>query len=398
MKARVLWPLLIGLAVLVSVPLVVWFLRTHEQVSRTETLPPQGEASYNPLYVLGQALRADGLQVQARARLDMAAMSPAAGDTVVLLQDSGELPAPEVAALLAWVQRGGHLLVRTPPTGEDDKRQEPALLQALGVGSLGFGSACQPFQVEGEDRHREFCSGRRFDVSDAAYAKVQREWGNEDGYVFARIGHGRGVVDVLADMEFMKGQTDTDSFLPAALRPKGIQTAAVDGLHDRPHRDLTRYLLQPNYGKGTMWLVYASRPPSLWARMFFEGWPVWLPLLLSLLGWLWMRSQRFGSELPSPLAERRSLLEHVRASGELLLRQRQGPRLHAAVRGLFLRRLQARAPIAAALEGAAQEHAIATLLQWPESRVRTALAAPAANDLTALKERIALLLQMRRLL
>ena len=43
MKARVLWPLLIGLAVLVSVPLVVWFLRTHEQVSRTETLPPQGE-------------------------------------------------------------------------------------------------------------------------------------------------------------------------------------------------------------------------------------------------------------------------------------------------------------------------------------------------------------------
>ena len=398
MKARVLWPLLIALAVLVSVPLVVWFLRTHEQVTKTETLPPQGEASYNPLYVLGQALRADGLQVQARARLDMAQMSPAAGDTVVLLQDSGELPAPEVAALLAWVQRGGHLLVRTPATGDDDERQEPALLQALGVGSLGFSSACQPFQVEGEDRHQEFCGGRRFDISDAAYASVQREWGNEAGYVFARIRHGQGLVDVLADMEFMKGQTDSSSFLPAALRPRKNQDTLTDGLHDRPHRDLARYLLQPNYGKGTMWLVYASRPPSLWARMFFEGWPVWLPLLLSLLGWLWMRSQRFGSELPSPLAERRSLLEHVRASGELLLRQRQGARLHGAVRGLFLRRLQARAPIAAALEGAAQEHAIATLLQWPESRVRTALATPAANDLTALKERIALLLQMRRLL
>lgn len=398
MKARVLWPVVIALAVLVSVPLGVWFLRTHEQVTRTETLPPQGEASYNPLYVLGQALRADGLQVQARARLDMAVMSPAAGDTVVLLQDSGELPAPEVAALLAWVQRGGHLLVRTPPTGNDDERREPALLQALGIGSLGFGSNCQPFQVEGEDRHQEFCGGRRFDLSDAAHANVQRQWGNESGLVFARLRHGQGSVDVLADMDFMRGQPEAPSFIVAQYRPKRDLDNPRDGLYDGPHRDLARYLLQPNYGKGTMWLVYASRPPSLWARMFFEGWPLWLPLLLSLLGWLWMRSQRFGSELPSPLAERRSLLEHVRASGELLLRQRQGARLHAAVRGLFLRRLQARAPIAAALEGAAQEQAIATLLQWPESRVRTALAAPAANDLTALKERIALLLQMRRLL
>lgn len=398
MKARVLWPMVIGLVALLSVPLVMWFLHTHEKVTRTETLPPQGEASYNPLYVLGQALRADGLQVQSRARLDMAGMAPVAGDTVVLLQDSGELPPSHSTALLAWVERGGHLLVRTPPPGDDDERREPALLQALGVGSLGYASACQPFQVEGEDRHREFCGGRRFEVSDAAYANVQREWGNEDGFVFVRLRHGRGTVDVLADMEFMKGQAESPSFLPAALRTAVDPATATDGLHDRPHRDLTRYLLQPNYGKGTMWLVYASRPPSLWARLFFEGWPVWLPLLLALLGWLWMRAQRFGSVLPSPVAERRSLREHVRASGDLLLRQRQGVRLHAAVRALFLRRLQVRAPMAAALDGAVQEHAIATLLDWPPARVHTALAPPAAQDLAALKERIALLLQMRRLL
>src|SRR5690606_36315717 len=113
---------------------------------------------------------------------------------------------------------------------------------------------------------------------------------------------------------------------------------------------------------------------------------------------LWARSQRFGSVLPSSPAERRSLLEHVGASGELLLRQRHGPHLHAAVRALFLRRLQGRAPAAAALEGAAQEHAIADLLQWSPGRVHHALVTPPANDPAALKERIALLLQMRSLL
>ncbi|GAB3066263.1 DUF4350 domain-containing protein [Stenotrophomonas tumulicola] len=400
MKPRVLWSLLAGLALLVAVPLVVVFLRTHERVTQREVLPPQGEASYNPLYVLGLALHADGLQARSRARLDMAAMAPAPGDTLVLLQDSGELPPAQVDALLAWTARGGHLLLRTPPPvkGEDDDEPEPLLLQRLGVDSRGFPTACQRFHVEDDPSHVEFCGGRRFDLDDAAYEQVQREWGGEEGLVFARLHHGQGVVDVLADMEFMKGQPESHTFLPRALRPKRDVAEPRDGLHDRAHRDLTRYLLQPNYGKGTVWLVYASRPPSLWARIIFEGWPLWVPLLLALLGGLWARSQRFGSVLPSSPAERRSLLEHVRASGELLLRQRQGPRLHAAMRALFLRRLQARAPTAAALEGAAQEQAIADLLQWPPGRVQTALATPPANDSAALKERIALLLQMRSLL
>ena len=107
--------------------------------------------------------------------------------------------------------------------------------------------------------------------------------------------------------------------------------------------------------------------------MFYQGWPLWAPLLLALLGWLWGRSQRFGSLLPSPVLERRSLLEHVRASGELLLRFGHGARLYEAVLALFLHRLRLRAPIAAALDGAPRDQAIAELLKWPQGRVASAL-------------------------
>lgn len=396
MSRRTLWGLLAVVVLLVVALAALLFLRTHQRTTSVQYLPPQGEARYNPLYVLGQALRADGLQVRSRPTLDMAVMAPQRRDTIVLLQDSSDLPPGQVAALLQWVADGGHLLLRTPPLGNDAQRIEPPLLQQLGVQSLGFASRCEPFHVADDRGHMEFCQGRRFDLDRHARQAVALQWGDE-GHVFARLRHGQGTVDVLADMEFMKNSGDRGNLLQRAMRPQDL-TQPRDGLYDRAHRDLTRYLLQPNYGSGRVWLVYGTRPVSLTALVVYQGWPVWVPLLLALLAWLAARAQRFGSELPSPRDERRSLLEHVRASGELLLRHRQGKALHAAVAALVMRQLQRRAPVAAALDGPARDQAIADVLGWPPAQVARALAPPPDNDTSAMSERISLLLQMRRLL
>ncbi|MGE6333176.1 DUF4350 domain-containing protein [Stenotrophomonas sp. NPDC077659] len=396
MSPRIFWSLLLGLLVLLGVPLTILFLRTHEKVTETVVLPPRGEASYNPLYVLGQALRADGIEVQSRQRLQLAKMALADTDTVVLLQDTRDLPPPTVQALLDWVGRGGHLLLRTQPPGKDTaSTTQGPLLDRIGVESLFHKARCQRFHVEDDPSHEEFCRGRRFSLGFQARADAERHWGREGDLVFARLRHGKGRIDVLADMDFMRGAG-------AAPLPRKRTTAKDapqrDGLHDLAHRDLTRYLLDPNYGRGTVWLVYGSRPPTLLARIVLQGWPVWIPLLLALLGWLWARAQRLGSVLPSPVVERRSLLEHVRASGELLLRFGHAAPLYNAVQALFLHRLRLRAPVAAALDGAARDQAIAEVLQWPVSRVATALTAPSPHDSSALRERIRLLLQMRSLL
>jgi len=392
MSTRLRW-LLVGLVLLViGVPLAILFLRTHERVTQLEHLPPQGEASYNPLYVLGQALRADGLTVQSQPRLDLARMPLQPGDTLVLLQDSAEVPAPAATALMAWVARGGHLIVRTPPVGKETARNGP-LLDALGVDSEDYGNDCQPFHVRDDPQHVEFCNGRRFAVQPPRGMAVERQGGDTGDLVVARLRHGQGRIDVLADMAFMDGKGR-----PNPTVAQNAANPAIDGLHDKAHRDLTRYVLAPNYGKGTMWLVYASRPPSLWNRVFYHGWPVWAPLLLALLGWLWQRAQRLGSELPSPPAERRSLLEHIRASGEHLLRFGKAPLLYDAVRRAFLARLRRRSPSAAALTGEARVQAVATLLQWSHERVQTALTPPASHDVAGLRDRIRLLIQMRNLL
>ncbi len=117
--------------------------------------------------------------------------------------------------------------------------------------------------------------------------------------------------------------------------------------------------------------------------------------MLALLAWLWLRAQRFGPWLPPLASERRSLLEHVRASGGPLFRYNKRAPLYFAVRQSFLARLRRRDPVAAALHGEPQVSAIAERLGVPANSVRVALQVPASHDKLAFRDRISTLIQMR---
>lgn len=370
---------LIALAVLLLAGVaVMWFLRSYQRVCEPATLPAYGEPSFNPLFALRETLRRDGVEAETRRTLDLPAMRLQARDTVLLLDDPRQLAPEQVEQLADWVEYGGHLLLHMPRADEalDGER---TLLGRFGITPSEAAPRCQPWQVQGQEEHQEFCAGPRFTLGENA--RAERRWGDaaDDTLAYARLRYGSGRVDVLADMDFLRnGQDERDT-----------------GLRDLPHRDLARLVLAPNYGKGRMHLVYAAEAPSLWRTVLQRGWPIWLPLLLALLAWLWMRAQRFGPLLPSPRQERRSLLEHVRASGEHLHRYGRSPLLYDAVRQSFLARLRRRAPLAAALTGDAQLQAIADHLRWPLERVRLAMQLPPSRDDAALRERIALLIQMR---
>jgi len=368
---------LAGLGIAVAVAAVIaaataWFLHTHERIERELPLPPRGEAAWNPLYALRETLRADGVRAETRQRLRPEAFSAAPGDTVLLDADPSLLRAGEVEALLDWVSRGGHLLLRAPPERpfEDGEPPVPPLLRKLGVAEL-LPSACMPLQVRGEESHVEFCDGPRLRLDGVS---PRHAWGDGDaGFVFIRLAHGRGTVDLVADFG-------------------AFDNAALD---EATHQAMARQLLAPNYGHGTMHLVYATRTGSLWWRLFKRGWPLWVPLALLLAGWLWRRGQRFGPWLPSPVAARRSLREHVRASGALLLRHGQAPLLYDAVREAFLARLRRRDPAIASLSGDARVRALAERLHLPHLTVREALSRTGVEDRHTYFARVRTLLQMR---
>ena len=366
------------LGVVVAALAVWWFLETHHRVKEEIKLDPKGEASYNPLYALKLSLRDAGQRVESRQRLRLSEHPLKPADTVLMVGDLRALPVADAEALLDWVARGGHLVVTTPPPGVAIEDGDVPLLTDLGIAPYDDIPECMGLQVGTFARHDEFCSGRRFYFFDEE-AQVEAAWSekNEDGldYGYARVARGEGSVDVLAELDFLRN----------------------DKLEDGPHLALTRQLLQPNWdARGTIHLIYSADMPPLWKLLLDHGWRVLLPLLLALLVWLWMRAERLGPLLPPPAADRRSLLEHVQASGEHLYRYGRRATLYAAVHEAFMRRLRQRDPYAAALDGPAQVEAIARRTGLSKDEVEAALRYPSSGDRKDFVQRIARLLQLRR--
>lgn len=369
--SRLRTPALVVLGLACLGLLAAWWHHTYERVVETRPLPPAGEAAYNPLYALKLALRADGIDAQSRQRLDFTGARPGPSDTVLLLGDPRALAARDIDALLDWVDAGGHLLLTTP-RGQRVADARPGDLFARLQLSLRPGrGACEELLVAGRERHVEFCGGTRF----VPHVDPLLSWGDfSAGFVYVRLARGEGLVDVLAGADFLDNRN----------------------LREAPHLALARQLLAPNYGQGRMHLVYSAEMPPLWRLLLDRAWMAWLPLLLALLAWLWMRVQRIGPAMPPPPQARRSLLEHIQASGEHLRRHGLTALLHAAMRENFLARLRRRDPLAAALEGVAQAEAIAVRTGLPAPEIEHALRSPRPRDAGDFRLRVARLVEMRK--
>lgn len=351
-----------------------WWFATFKRVEHWVTLPPRGEAAYNPLYALRLALRNDGVRVDSRPRLDLDRITLAPRDTVVLHSDPRALSPDEADALLGWAGRGGHLIVRMPPRSfaRPVATDKVPLLQALPILPLPAGAGCATLAAGTDKPELLFCGAPRMRL--ARHARPLAAWGDADrGHVYARFAHDAGRIDVLAEPDVLGN---------GALRNRAAQR-------------FVRELLAPNYGAGTVHLVYAASMPPLWRWLAEHTWQGLLPLLIALWAWLWMRRERLGPVLPSPPLARRSLLEHVQASGEHLHRYGRGVVLLSAAREAMLARLRRRDPLAAVLHGPEQAGAIVRRTGLPASEIAAALDTRAPLDGADLRNRISRLIALR---
>lgn len=363
--------LALGVAVLLLGLLAFWFFSTFQRVEREVTLPPRGEARYNPLFGLKRTLEARKIETVSRADFNFTALAPESGDLLLLDIDLRSLSDEQTEELLQWAEDGGHLAIRLP---EGDEGRPGPLLERLGLTvahefsclrwseKLASGNPDTSKQLvhvlDGDDSAAAlsadgyFCSAYRFKTAAEYESDFDWLWGNaEKGFMFGRHPWGDGDVLIAADFDFLHNTN----------------------LNQGGNAALTWQLFGPMLDEGRALLVYATNTPPWYVLLVRHGWYVLLPVLIALLAWLAAQSQRFGPLLPLAPRHQRAVLAHVQAAGEFAFARGRGAALHAAVLRAFRQRLRRRDPVAAALALEPLVQTLAERLPIPAARIRQAL-------------------------
>jgi hypothetical protein len=232
----------------------------------------------------------------------------------------------------AWVQRGGTLVAVAEPPGIDDpllerfgvEREEPATLRerrkaakeakanedaakpsqgpAMLVATVPWPGAAKPLRV------RQRGPALRITIDKEPPELLTAAI---DGrLVIAAFGHGAGRVVALADLRFLTN----------------------GNIADLDHAEFGwRLIGEAAHGKPAL-LFLRIESPSLWSWLTENAWPVLVTGLLLVLAWLARIMPRFGPLEPEAPPVRRSLLEHLRASGRYVWSRGDAAPLAEAVR------------------------------------------------------------------
>ncbi|WP_426687617.1 DUF4350 domain-containing protein [Rhodanobacter ginsengiterrae] len=345
--------LTIGLVVLgVALLLLAGFLATFERKDVTETTPAHGEARYNRFFALQEILQRLDLPTRSLTTLDPQQLPLKPGDTLLLGDDASRVDVGAAARIVAWVRKGGHLLL-SPGAAVSSRTPMFDALGLLDAHPADYACSVVQGSASANEKDRLRLCGARFRLTgartDAAIGDAQ------DGYLFARTRLGKGTVSLLA------------SFTP--LSGNQLKQAAA--------QQFAWQLLGPERGRGTIYLVYALDGPSFLKFLWITAWPALLALTLLLAAWMAMRSARLGPLMPAPALHRRALLEHVQAAGEFVYRRDNGRSLHRLACDTVLARLRRRDPACAMLNGEALYARLAERSSLDPAHVAQAFQSPA---------------------
>lgn len=302
-----------------------WWFATFERVEQERPGPLAGEARYNPLFGLKKVLEARGYKVDSRANFNARTLDLEDKDTLILAADPRTLSHDDVNALLDFVESGGQLVFGMP-RGDNGRNGE--LLDRLRLAPQSH-FECVRWPIDADANSTSECLPTFKTLEKPA--AFQQLIGAKDGETYWLGRHARedGGWTALGTLAFL--HTDT-------LKEPGYAAFAWQVLAPALRKD------------GTVHLIYSTEVPPWHVLLVRYGWPVLLPVLLALLLWLWLRSQRLGPLLPVATTHRRALREHIRAAGEFTFRRGRGLALYAPLKRAFDARLQRDDPALAALD------------------------------------------------
>ena len=357
MRRPRLFPVVIAaLVALVGVGLYVGLPRLFVPVTEEIEVGYRGEARLNPLLAaqrLYTRLGAPARTLPGEIRV------PPPGYALVLVSPRRTLSRARVAALLRWLRDGGRLVLTPGDAPSADpllahfgvRLKTPAPGQREAAAPAPLETVLLPLRGKAKPARLEIPRAPRLiDGREAADLRVE----TSSGACLLRFREGKGQATVVSDAAFLENDRIGE------LDHAEIAWALVQKAEEGPPRGV--------------WIAVRDEPPSLARLLGRHAAAALLSAAVLLAAWLWQTGARFGPLLPDPPRDRRSLLEHVEASGEYLLRAGRAGDLAAAARQALLHRIEVREPAWAKLPPPELAARLAAVSGLPVSRVAEALA------------------------
>ncbi len=292
---------------------LIWFLSNYDRVPVRQWTGYTGEARRHPYLALERLVqRLGGSARELRSVGQLGELPP--GGVLMLPGRRDGLTDSDRRRLLAWVQRGGHLVVEAEPYGAADP-----LLATVGVARLR--NASKPaggkpmipgFTWPGDTRPIR-ATLHPFPPLAHPQASTSLAWEGQN--VLVVVPWGKGRVTAVSSLTFLRnnaiGTAENATFAWRMLDAQGAQVA----IFNRPQKlSLARWLL-------------------------LNAWPALAGAALLLALWLARIVPRFGPVTPDAPPTRRRLLDHLLAVGRFHWQRRRAGHLLEAARDAALRRL-----------------------------------------------------------
>jgi hypothetical protein len=403
--------ILVGVAVLAAALFAA--SRWIEVVEETEWVGVKGEAATNPYLALERLLAVKGANTVKAAKseqFDLQLQKPEVG---VLLLGANRLPSmtPErVAAIGAWVEQGGHLVIEAerplfgdPLLARWSIARKPLVWRSGKYAEVEKAASGQPADnPAGSDKAddaeaqsppdypvkpRNEARNRPLPVTPGQWVQPQAQATQirlADGTSFTAIFY--PFQNLLLTPANLSGQVATNpSFTAQVARDRlggrivqmqvgrGHVTAISNfdfvqwkELGKADHAELIWHLLtggetKPAGQATTMLLMLQPSTTGLGSWLGEHAWMVLLSVAVLLFCWIWHVLPRFGPLLPPVLTPRRSLREHIRAAGGWLASRSDWMALVTPVRARFWARLAQRHPRATLMSGVERLEYVARL-------------------------------------
>jgi hypothetical protein len=341
---------------------VYWFATRFERVTERERVGYQGEARENPLLAAGMLVQRLGLPARRITGVNQVYATPT--DGVLVLADRRSMTPLLAARLIAWAERGGHVI-----TSVERSRDADPLLDALDIErewskenpqtvfDVRLAENGPPLRV----RLAAGTSRMRF-VERIPRAEIAlRDKSGKAYFLHTRVGD--GAITLVPDLSF----------------------AANGEICNLDHAEAFWQLVNLQPDRHSLWTAARLEAPSL-ARWLRENAQAAIgAAIFLLLFWLWRIVPRFGPVAPDPAPARRRLLDHLRAAGRFHWDREGSLGLLGAARDACLRRLARVHPDLALLAPGerAREAAARTGLGLAEARQAFELPAVDAREFTA---------------